>query len=248
MRSHAPVSVVIPAHNEESVLPNTLDSLLVQSRPPKEIIVVNNASTDQTGIVANRYKEKFTAQKSLFVVLTEPRLGIAYARNAGFRKATQPIIASTDSDTIVAPDWIARIVRHFKNHASVAVVGRIVMSDAPPFIRRLTQLGYIGGYFKLGRLLLGFHPLSTANCGVRKDAFDQTNGFDPRIKDPDGLDDVYLAGQLSLLGTITYDHTIIVGSSFRRYQSFSRFFHSTIRRYRAAWHIRKNHRKQRKTH
>lgn len=235
------VTVVIPAHNEANRLPRTLRAIVSQTYLPREVIVVNNASSDRTRKVAASYGETYTRKDMRLVIIDEPRRGIAHARNTGFQAATQPIIASTDSDTIVSSDWVERIISHFARFPSVAVVGHIIMSDAPPLIRRLTEYGYLGSYFAVGKFVLGFQPISTANCAVLKRYFDKTEGFDRSIIDTDGLDDVDIASKLSILGSIAYDKSIVAYTSFRRYRTLPGFVSSTLRRLRNAARIRKAH-------
>ena len=59
---YTPISVVIPAYNEEILLPLTLKGLFVQQKMPDEVIVVNNASTDKTEQVAKSFIQKFKAK------------------------------------------------------------------------------------------------------------------------------------------------------------------------------------------
>ena len=73
-------SVIVCAHNEAGYLAACLYSLLAQSRPPDEIIVVNNASTDATGDVAARVPG--------VRVIDEPQRGLVVARETGRRVAT----------------------------------------------------------------------------------------------------------------------------------------------------------------
>ncbi len=99
------VSVVVPARNEESILEACLAALGRQSDPVDEIIVVDNDSSDTTAATARSHAG--------VVVVSEPRLGITYARNTGFDAATGDIIARIDADTIVTPGWAAAIRRAF---------------------------------------------------------------------------------------------------------------------------------------
>lgn len=73
--THLSLSVIVCAHNEARYLPACLHSLLAQSRSADEILVVNNASTDETGAVA--------AQITGVRVIDEPRKGLVVARERG---------------------------------------------------------------------------------------------------------------------------------------------------------------------
>ena len=76
------LSFVVPAYNEEAYLADCLDSILSQTRPlsiPTEIIVVNNASTDGTAAILERYPG--------VILVDEPRKGLTHARQAGAQRA-----------------------------------------------------------------------------------------------------------------------------------------------------------------
>lgn len=119
------VSVVIPAYNEEKYLPACLRAVGQQEdAPPYEIIVVDNASTDGTACIAGQFGVR---------VATEPHKGGARARQAGFEAACGEIIASTDADTCVTPDWLARIAAHFRDDPALgAVYGPVYWYDGRP--------------------------------------------------------------------------------------------------------------------
>jgi glycosyltransferase involved in cell wall biosynthesis len=87
------VSVVIPAHNSAATLARALDSVVAQTVPPYETIVVDDCSIDETPAVAARY-----ADRGVRVVSLKRRGGAAGARNEGVKSARGDIIAFLDSD------------------------------------------------------------------------------------------------------------------------------------------------------
>ena len=104
-------SVIVCAHNEAGYLAACLHSLLAQSRPPDEIIVVNNASTDATGDVAARVPG--------VRVIDEPRRGLVVARDTGRRAATGDILVYVDADCRAPLQWLERIERRFERRADL---------------------------------------------------------------------------------------------------------------------------------
>jgi len=92
------VSVVIPARNAEGTLARALDSVLAQTRPPDEIVVVDDASTDGTAGVARRYRPQ-----GVKLVALPAQRGAADARNAGIAAARGVWIAFLDADD----EWLA---------------------------------------------------------------------------------------------------------------------------------------------
>src|SRR5437667_9282213 len=108
------ISVVIPAYNEEVLLPACIDSLLDQDYEGEvEIIVVDNGSTDTTGAVARSRGVR---------VVEEPEHSYSRALACGFAAAGGDIIASTDADTVVPRFWISRLVHEYKRRPG-AVAG-----------------------------------------------------------------------------------------------------------------------------
>ena len=93
------VSVVIPSHNRADLLAFTLDSVLGQTVPPREVIVVDDGSTDDTLTLAGHYAPAVR-------VISIGNSGSIVARNIGLRAAMTPIVAFCDSDDLWAPDFL----------------------------------------------------------------------------------------------------------------------------------------------
>ena len=97
------LSVIVCAHNEAGYLGACLHSLLAQSRPPDEVIVVNNDSSDATGTVAARIEG--------VRVVDEPRRGLVVAREIGRRAAIGDILVYVDADCRAPFQWLEKIER-----------------------------------------------------------------------------------------------------------------------------------------
>lgn len=227
----AAISVVFPALNEEQNIANCLTALLNQTIKPKQIIFVNHNSTDNTLAIATTFRPQFKTANIEFIIITETKKGIANARNAGFNRATQPIIASTDSDCIPKENWIQSIDEYFKKNDVVACAGKTIHYDAIPLWKEITKNGYYNVIYKFLYLCIGFHPMTTGNCAILKSAFETAGKFDHTIVSIDGLDDIDLAARLSLVGAVKYNKHMIVESSFRRYSEFKKALRSTYRRF-----------------
>jgi glycosyltransferase involved in cell wall biosynthesis len=120
------VSVVISTYNRAEVLPYALESLLQQKPPdvPYEIVVVDNNSTDSTRAVVESFMARgYRHLRYLF----ESRQGVAYGRNAGILASTAPIIAFTDDDVTVAPDWVRTLKQALDAHPEADCVGGRVL-------------------------------------------------------------------------------------------------------------------------
>src|SRR5688572_16754912 len=110
------ISVIVCAHNEAAYLPACLYSLLAQTRLPDELLVINNASTDETRAVA---------QQVPFVhVVDEPRKGLVVARETGRGAASGDVLAYLDADCRAPLTWLERVERRFAaDPALVALSG-----------------------------------------------------------------------------------------------------------------------------
>ena len=132
--SSSSVGLVIPVFNEAHTIGTCLEHALHQTHPFDEIIVVDNASTDATVTVIERYR----AHDSRIRLVREPRRGVFHARTAGFDAATTDLIGRIDADTRLRPTWVEHAVALFATDATgryAAVTGPCVFYDAP-FQRR----------------------------------------------------------------------------------------------------------------
>ncbi len=114
-----PVSVYIPAYNVAEFLAQSIESLLTQSLPPDEILVIDDGSRDATAEIAARYPEVTLIRKEL-------NLGLAAARNTAFLTARHDLVASLDADCIADPGWLAALVPRFNDPQIAGVGGRLI--------------------------------------------------------------------------------------------------------------------------
>ena len=91
------ISVIVPTYNRAHQLPRTLDSILCQSYSPKEIIVVDDGSTDETS-------DLMTSEYSEIVFIQQQNTGVSSARNVGIKRASGDWIAFLDSDDEWLPE------------------------------------------------------------------------------------------------------------------------------------------------
>jgi glycosyltransferase involved in cell wall biosynthesis len=96
------VSILIPAYNAELWVADTIDSALRQTWPHKEIIVVDDGSTDRTRLIANKYS------KAGVLVVSQLNRGASAARNKAFSLSQGDYIQWLDADDLLAPEKISR--------------------------------------------------------------------------------------------------------------------------------------------
>ncbi len=118
------VSVVICCHNSSCRLPAALTHLAAQQVPddlPWEVIVIDNASSDDTAVIA-RSTWPVHAPVPLRVV-HEPKLGLIHARHRGFVEAKYEFVSFIDDDNWVAPDWVEVVFDIMCHHPEVGACG-----------------------------------------------------------------------------------------------------------------------------
>ncbi len=207
------ISIVIPAHNEEYLIRDCLQSLKKQKHDgPMEIIVVDNNSTDNTAKIA---------REEGAIVVFEHTPGVCSARQAGTTYAHGSIIISTDADSSFPADWVQRIYDAFEKHKNVVVVGgSFDMVDAPWWGEIYT--GLIFGLLKLNYRLTGrIACVFGSNTAFRKSAWE---GYDTTMLQ--GGDEVVLLKQLKKHGDALMLFDNKISTSSRRLKKG--FFHFLI--------------------
>lgn len=107
------ISIIVPAYNIETYVGRTLDSLLVQTYPNIEIIVVNDGSTDNTKQVLDDYATKHPEKIKVFHIENG---GVTNARLTGVKKATGQWIGFCDGDDIVEPDMYELLLNNAQKY------------------------------------------------------------------------------------------------------------------------------------
>ena len=200
------VSVVIPAYNEEKYISRLLNSLSeTKLLSVKEIIVVDNNSTDKTAEIARGFKG--------VTVVTEFNKGVAWARAKGAQAASAEIIFFLDADTSISKNWEKRLLESFGDPNVVCVSGPSFYDDLSAWRQILAKI-----YWKFASVfvypLLGYMG-NFANLAVRKRAYHEIGGIDTNI--PFYGDDTNLPRRLSKVGKVIFCYDMFVWASGRRF-------------------------------
>jgi len=211
------IAAIVCAYNEARFLAPCLHSLLAQSRPPDELIVIDNASTDDTAAIAGRIPG--------VRVIHEAQRGLVTARETA-RLATQcDILAYADADCRAPLQWLERIERRFAQKvAAVAVTGPYRFYDwdwrgraliraydwvvAPP-THALVHHG-----LAMGAVLYG------GNFAVRRTALERIGGFDRTIEFHG--EDTNLGRRLTPHGLVSLARDCWIWTSARRYHAMGK--------------------------
>ena len=181
------LSVIIPTKNRLSDLLETTRSLLVQTRPPDELIVVDQSAASESGIALTRMLKGSSIPR--FVNIWDPSItGLTMARNVGFSECTGDIVCYLDDDTTPAPDYLAMVEKGFGEFPKWAgICGRVTESVSPSKARRLASSLFRFAIFRDNRAGIGklFSPtevrlLPGAAFSFRREVLDQFR-FDERL-------------------------------------------------------------------
>lgn len=133
------ISILIPAHNEERSIRETIESCLKQTRPADQIIVVNDGSTDKTSEILESFGDKI--QVVTIPIATGNK---SYAQQYGLEFITGDIFVATDGDTVLDKDFVKKIEPHFINKNTGAVAG-YVKSMKNNWLTACREIDYVIG-------------------------------------------------------------------------------------------------------
>ena len=181
------ISIVICTRNRAQHVDNCIKAILANSDTVFELIVVDNASDDDSTrrVVANYNNVRY---------ISEPRKGLDIARNTGAQNAQYNIIAYTDDDVVVDREWVSKLKKCFNDPTVMSVTGQvfpIALNTRSQYIFE-RYWGFNKGYvpytfdhdYFMSKLELGV-PVwdigAGANMAFRREVFDLVGWFDERL-------------------------------------------------------------------
>jgi glycosyltransferase involved in cell wall biosynthesis len=232
------ITAIVCAYNEASHLPACLHSLLAQTRLPDEILVINNASTDDTASVARAIPG--------VRVVDEPIKGLVVARETARTIARGEVLAYVDADCRAPLRWLERVERQLLSSPRPVGVtgpyrfydwdlsGRVLIRLYDVLVAPATHV-LVHHALGVGAILYG------GNFAVRADALARIGGFDRTIEFHG--EDTNLGRRLTAVGRVRMSPECWVWTSARRYVAmgkrrvfalYVRNFWSEILRHRPA--------------
>ncbi|TLS35798.1 glycosyltransferase [Pseudalkalibacillus caeni] len=141
-KTDSTVSVVIAAFNEETVIGQTIRSILKSTYKNLEIIVVDDGSKDSTAKVVTT---EFGEDKRVRLI-QKPNGGKSSAVNRGFKESSGDIVITIDADTILSKNAISQLVRHFENPLVGAVSGNVKVGNVRNLLTLSQHIEYVTGF------------------------------------------------------------------------------------------------------
>lgn len=211
------ISVIVCAYNEAAFIGPCLQSLVAQTRRADEVLVINNASTDETATIAARIDG--------VRVVEEPHKGLVRARETGRTAARGQLLVYVDADCRAPRTWLARIEQRFERRPGLVALsgpyrfydwdwwGRTLVRAYDLTLAPLTQ-GLVYHVLGLGTLFYG------GNFAVRRDALSAINGFDTAIEFHG--EDTNVGRRLVRVGPVAMAGECWLFTSARRYRAMGK--------------------------
>jgi glycosyltransferase involved in cell wall biosynthesis len=180
-------SVVIPTYNAENTIQRTINSILLQTIVPSEIIVINDGSTDSTEIAVKRLMEKHNIIK----YFNQAKHGVSQARNRGIRESTGDYILFLDSDDYWLNNKVATHIDHLVQHpqCKASFTNYYILNEK---VSKTLTLNKIINTKPISKMNLATNIVqisgSASSMMCTKEALLKTGGFDDKLYFAEDLD------------------------------------------------------------
>lgn len=164
------VSVIMPTYNRANLLPKAIDSVLSQTYPEIELVIVNDGSTDNTEEALEPYRDKI-------IYIKKTNGGCGDAKNAGLKAANGKYITHLDDDDLMMPERIERLVQFFAEHPDVGLCATSAyLIDVNDQVIGLKRLKKVPQKTRLLHLLMG-HVAVQSNMMTPKEVFQRVGEY-----------------------------------------------------------------------
>jgi GT2 family glycosyltransferase len=182
-------ALVIPSYNRADLIAETLTSALAQTLPFREIVVVDDGSTDHTRSVLSRFGDQIRC-------IFSPNQGVQAARNLGIANSTSALVVFLDSDDLLEPDYLATVLPWMSEHAEIDALytnfRTFSAHRTDPDKLSCAPFDFTAGASTSGDFCksipdlyprsLQFQPLFTCGLMVRREFMSKHGGYDTRFK------------------------------------------------------------------
>jgi glycosyltransferase involved in cell wall biosynthesis len=216
------VSVIVPVRDEEQSIRELLDSLLLQTRPPDEIVITDGGSVDATPQIIEEYIRKGAPVRLIRAGAALPGRG----RNLGAAQASFDWLGFTDAGIRLAKDWLETLVARAESDDSIDVVYGSWQPVTDTFFKQCAAIAYVPPPSSHDGLLV--RPRSIASTLLRREAWQAVNGFPEHLRSAEDLvfmDRVENAGYHSVFeprAQVHWDLRPTLAATFKRFLVYSR--------------------------
>lgn len=171
------ISVIIPAYNAEAWVAGAIESVLAQTRPAEEIVVVDDGSTDGTARECARFAGRVRSVR-------RENGGLSAARNTGLSVTTGEWFLSLDADDLLYPQALEVLAARAARTDAGVVYGYVLQRREPAVETRLHSLPYAVGLPPApAKAAFWWTPVATLGCAlVRRDLNGDVGGFDENFR------------------------------------------------------------------
>jgi glycosyltransferase involved in cell wall biosynthesis len=199
------ITVIVCTYNRCETVTKALDSLAAQNIPESikwDVLIVDNNSSDKTREVLERYCSQYPNR---FSYIFEAKQGLSHARNAGIEKARGQILAFTDDDAIVEPDWLWNLTSSLESGEWAGAGGRIIpvwSGEIPDWLSRddVLNIGTFGGFDMGPEAGALARPPYGGNVAFRREVFEKYGRYRVDLgrsaNNLQGREDIELANRL----------------------------------------------------
>lgn len=198
------IAVTIGVYNEEKNIENLIKSLLIQTRLPDEIIIVDDGSYDRTAHIIKKY----TINNSNIEYIYQENRGPAAARNKAWRNSKSDICIFTDGDCIPEKNWIEELIKPFSNFKVGASAGRYTTLNDNNILAKFIGLEIAWRY---RNVISEIDAHGTYNLAVKRNILEEIGGLNESYPVPSG-EDWDMTYKISQRYKIIYTPKAIVGT------------------------------------
>lgn len=216
------VSVIVPVRDEEDSIRELLDSLLAQTRPAGEIVIVDGGSADATPQIIEEYIRKGAPVRLIRAGASLP----GRARNLGATQASFEWLGFTDAGIRVANNWLEALVAKAEKDDSIDVVYGFFQPVTDTFFKECAAIAYVSPPVPYEGLFI--RPRSIASALLRREAWQAVNGFPDDLRSAEDLvfmDRLEHAGFRSVFeprAQVYWKLKPTLGATFKRFLIYSR--------------------------
>jgi len=187
------VSVIVPFMNEERFLDETIQSVINQTYPHWELLLVDDGSTNRSTDIAKRYVDLYPERIFYYDHANHENKGVCITRNLGVEKAKGELIAFLDADDLFLPNKLRDQVDYFSNYPEIGMVTEasyywFKWADENSNDRIIKVGGENDKVINPPQLMYDLYPLKNGDapcpCSimVRKEVIQKVGGFEPDFK------------------------------------------------------------------